>query len=254
MLTAGCAPAAVEYYAPDIALPTELAVDRSAQQELVWFDALPERSALSTAEQERTAAWIFAYLFQKSGSSQFSSSINDTPAMLFLSLSDGVSKADVLRASGLTMQSAVEDLVRQIDAHLLARGKPQWAKLDFVNEVLTFDGTNLSSAQKEQPSLYGLAFQGSSGIALLPEVLVAEALFDSDQKFQLPNLMNYLEEKDQPLNYLYTLDPADSVLVYRFSTHGYFYEDGRIIPLYPGAPHGHFSRTRRPIILGYQRR
>ena len=235
LLTAGCAPAAIEYYAPEIALPSEWAADQSAQQEMVWFDNLPQRSALSAAEQERIADWIFAYLFQTPGQSQLPLSIeNDAPVMLFLSLSDGSTKADVLRASGLSLQSAVEALVSQIDDYLLISGKPLWAKLDLVNEVFTYGSFDLSSPQKDEASLFGLAFESSSGIALLPEVLVAEAIIDSEQKFQPSNLADYLEEQDLPLDLLNGLDPAASVLAYRFSTISFFYEDGHVIPLYRG--------------------
>jgi len=232
---AGCMPAAPVLTAPDIEIPPQLAPLTLQQPDGVWFEAMPGRTTLTYAEQERIAAWVFDSLFPAPGSSRASLPVeNAAPAMLFLSLSDGSSKADVLRASGLTIQSAVEALVSQVDVYLLSNAKPLWAKLDLVDEVIAYDGYDLSSAVMDDASLFGLAFQGSSRIALLPEVLAAETIFDRDQKFQLSNLADYLEEQSLPVDILTSLDPPDIVPVFRFSTDSFFYQDGAVIPLYRG--------------------
>ncbi len=140
----------------------------------------------------------------------------------------------MLRASGETLQTAAQELISLFNAHPLSDSGTLWAKLDFVDEVRFYDRYNLSLPADDPPSLFGLAFESASGIALLPEVLAAESIIDSDSEFRLSNLEGYLEEKGQPLDFLVKLDSSESVPAYRFSTQGFFYEDGRVIPLYRG--------------------
>ena len=100
LLLISCAPAI-----PGQAEPEITATEQIQGQGPLWFDALPARSPLTSAELEETAAWIFGRIFQTSASPSAPFPVeNSQPALLFLSLSDGASKADVLRASGETLQ------------------------------------------------------------------------------------------------------------------------------------------------------
>ena len=235
LLLVSCAPAAQILTAPDIERPPQKGAERSLQQDLVWFDALPARSPLTSAEQEEAAAWIFDQIFPTpvSASAPFPVE-NSQPAVLFLSLSDGASKADVLRASGSSLQAAALALVSLFNTRPVSDTETLWAKLDFVDEVHVFNRYDLSAPAYDPASLFGLAFESASAIALLPEVLSVETIIDSDNEFRLSNLSDYLEEKNQPLDFLEKLGDSESVPAFRFSTRGFFYENGLILPLYRG--------------------
>lgn len=230
LLLISCAPAAPGQASPEIETARQ-----SQGLTPLWFDALPASIPLTSAEQGEAAAWIFNQIFQTPASPSAPFPVETSqPAMLFLSLSDGSSKADVLRASGSTLQAATRALVSLFNAHPLSDSETLWAKLDFVYEVRFFDRYSLSLPAEDPASLFGLAFESASGIALLPEVLAAETIIDSDNEFRLSNLTDYLEEKDQPLDYLNKFGSSENAPAYRFSTRGFFYEDGRVIPLYRG--------------------
>lgn len=200
-----------------------------------WFDVLSDVEPLSGEQESQVASEVFKNIFQETPAAPNALTFADNqPRMLFLSLSDGTSKAKVLFQSGLNLQDTIDGLLRQAD-DLTANGfAPVWVKLDFVTDVSMDKSYDLTSAGSLPRSLNGLAFEAESGIALLPEVLVAETIIDSQQVFRAANLAHYLDEAGQPSEFAQALESAASALVYRFSTSAYFYEDGQIIPLYRG--------------------
>ena len=235
LLLFSCAPASQIQSAPNTEQIIHQIQKQSQDQARVWFDALPEKSALTSKEEGKIAAWIFTYINKHPVSSNVTIPfINNQPSMVFLSLSDGSTKALVLNASGLTLQSAIDMLLDQIDDYLYVGWKAEWAKIDFVKDVFTYDGYALTAPETQEASLFGLAFESSSGIALLPEVLVAETIINGDREFRLSNLLDYWVEKAQPVDFLERLESVKTVLAYRFSTSGYFYENGNVLPLYRG--------------------
>jgi hypothetical protein len=201
----------------------------------VWFDELASVDRLSREQELETAEKIFEALFTPESDDLAVFSFSDNqPRMLFLTLSDGLTKARVLNQTGGSLRDAAEGLLAQADA-LTSKGfESIWVKLDFVTGVAVNPALSLIEPLTYERSLFGLAFENASGIALLPEILVAETIVDSDRVFQPDALVGYLEQNDMPTHYANGLSSLNSIPAVHFSTSSYFYENGELLTLYRG--------------------
>lgn len=216
------------FHPPSPALP-------SSSANLVWLDDLKGIEQLSSEKEREVAEFVFKTLFPKYPNDPPALSFEDQqPRMLFLSLSDGQSKAKVIFQTGTTLQEVLDGLLDQARALTAGGFSVRLAKLDILAGVFPEPTLDLSSPSELERSLYGLAFNENSGIALLPEVLVAETILDSSQEFRLQNLQNYFTESGQPADFAQNLSSFEQTLAYRFSSSAYFYENGQIIQLYRG--------------------
>ncbi len=201
----------------------------------VWFDDLAGVEHLSREQELETAEKIFEALFTPESDDLAVFSFSDNqPRMLFLTLSDGLTKARVLNQTGESLRDAAEGLLDQADALTSQGFESIWAKLDFVTGVAVNPALSLIEPLAYERSLFGLAFEKVSGIALLPEVLVSETIVDSDRMFQPDALVGYLEQNDMPTHYANGLSSLKSIPAVHFSTSSYFYENGELLTLYRG--------------------
>jgi hypothetical protein len=201
----------------------------------VWFDELAGVDRLSREQELETAEKIFKALFTPESDDLAVFSFSDNqPRMLFLTLSDGLTKARVLNQTGGSLRDAAEGLLDQADALTSQGFESIWAKLDFVTGVAVNPALSLIEPLAYERSLFGLAFEKVSGIALLPEVLVSETIVDSDRMFQPDALVGYLEQNDMPTHYANGLSSLKSIPAVHFSTSSYFYENGELLTLYRG--------------------
>lgn len=200
----------------------------------VWFDDLLGIPRLTRAEELQAAEFIFSSIIDRSNVMDETSLDDNHPRILFLSLSDGSSKAKVIFQGGTTLKEAADGLILQARALTETGYAPIWLKLDFVNDSVLFEDIDPSQPSNLDASLYGLAFEASSGIALLPEELLANAIIDSEQQLQPSNLLRYFEESGRIAAYAKGLDAMPSADVFRFAATSYFYEDGQPLLLYRG--------------------
>jgi hypothetical protein len=201
----------------------------------VWFDKLVGVERLSREQELEVAGKIFEALYNPgSGDLARFTFSDDQPRMLLLSLSDGVAKARVLHQTGESLRVSAEGLLSQVD-ELAEQGlTPVWAKLDFVTSVVENPALVLADPFTYERSLFGLAFEETSGIALLPEVLVAETIIDSSTQFRADALSGYLEQTGLPTSYANGLASLQSIPAFHFTTSSYFYENGGLLTLYRG--------------------
>jgi hypothetical protein len=214
---------------------TPLASPAPAVNDGVWFDDLEGSERLSREQELEAAGKIFEALFDpdQGDLSEFTFS-DDQPRMLFLSLSDGLDKAQVLHQAGDSLRAAAEGLLAQTDGLAEQGFTPVWAKLDFVTEAAFDPAFAPADPFPYERSLFGLAFEETSAIALLPEVLAAETIVDSDRNFLPDALAGYLEQAGLPTSYANGLASLQSIPAFHFSTSSYFYENNGLLTLYRG--------------------
>lgn len=204
-------------------------------ENIVWFDDLANVERLSREQELEAAGKIFMAIEHPGSGDLDGFSFSDhSPRMLILSLSNGEAKARVIYQSGDSLHDAAEGLLNQADALAQQGFKHVWAKLDFITGVDENPALMLSEPLPYERSLFGLAFDEISAIVLLPEVLVAETIVNSDGQFLPDALGRYLSHAGLSTNYANGLDALQSIPAYHFSTSSYFWENDQALTLYRG--------------------
>ncbi|MEM7356872.1 MAG: hypothetical protein AAF657_39020, partial [Acidobacteriota bacterium] len=171
-----------------------------------------------------------------------SSKADRTPRMLFASLSDGTGPAQVLLGAGNGATAAIRQILDQVGEVPATT----WIKVDVVRDIV-----RRAEVDPEQPldlprSLYGLAFDGTLGLAFLPEELVAYTLVNSDHELQPPNIARQRRAFDAMERLVQGLG-REAIDLFRFSTSSYFAEGDELLPLYRG--HRRFDQLSPELLL-----
>ena len=169
--------------------------------------------------------------------------------LVFLSVSDGSARADVVHGSGADIAEAFADA--QQKAWTLIQKKRQrfrWLKADVVTEYAPADAKTLAYMIKEpgwnEFFRFGLSFDRSFRTALLEEELNGAKILDyASGSISLADLNRYLKKAGRPAL------PKLPEFFLLFQTAGFFYDTdsapatGCVIPLIPDG----LSRGRREI-------
>ena len=222
------------HYRPLVFLAAALALSAAAPvrgAEPPWFDQLIEVEPLAPAAEEAWVRYLAEALRDPStrGSPVPSASVDQAPRMLFASLSDGDSRARLLRGAGRGMAQATRRILDQA----AGTGPAPWIKIDVVRDVVHEPAVDPDRPLNLPRSLYGLAFDGTIGLAFLPEELVAHTLVNSDHELRLRNIGKQ-PRAFAPLERLVDAFRQPRVALYRFSTSGYFADGDDLWPLYRG--------------------
>lgn len=151
------------------------------------------------------------------------------PCLLFLSASNGQNPALTIIGRGNDLVAALTEATKTLQ---LLGGNTGWIwfKLDLVQQV---DRVEDPDSLTEWPrSLYGLAAGENSGVAVLPEELVAYRLIDSDLRLRTERISAFLNRFPHRSRFV-TLE-MDPDWQFRFSTLSYFHAGEQSFALYRG--------------------
>ncbi len=210
----------------------------ATESDEVWFDQLLYAPQVTDEEAENLAQFAAQTLFNPG------SEVPDTPEslkedtvprILFISLSDGASSSQVVEGSGQGFVEAVEEALERAREWLEEAGRrPRWLKLDVVKDVSLITAVDPESPLGLARSVYGLAFDRSSGLAWLPEELVAYTLMNSNQELRFRNMEKVLVRRSAPLDHLEGLSDSRQLSLFRFNTASYFSDGKEPVQLYRG--------------------
>lgn len=224
----------------DSANDTDHAADRASPipgSSEIWFDDLHQPLSLSAADNEALMQFVTASLTASTSVDTLLPAVlaNDRePRLVFISVSDSNTSARVAHGAGMGIVAAIDAAL----AHLRAQPQPALPvhsiKLDIVQEVQSQGVTDIARPLPDERSLAGLAFERGSNIALLPELLVAATLVDSDQVLRPTNIVSYLEARPKQEHAFLQIIEHESFNVYRFTTTSLFTDGSEVVPLYRG--------------------
>ena len=220
---------------PDGALLEPLAP--AIESDEVWFDQL--LSAPQVTDQEATdLAYFAAEAIFNPGNRVKAIPTNlrrdAVPRIVFISLSNGTSTSRVVLGSGRGFVETLEEALQGAEQWIENGDPPRWLKLDVVKDVSLFTDVNPEWPLKLARSLYGLAFDRSSGLAWLPEELVAYTLMNSNQELRFRNIEKYLVKRSAPRGRPQRFSDFGPLTVYRFETASYFSDGKEPVRLYRG--------------------
>jgi len=155
------------------------------------------------------------------------------PRVVFISVSDGERPAGVAMGAGRGVVAALEQAAEKAQTVRAAFAEPAWLKLDIVQQVWTVATDDLRGYDR---SLYGLAFDGSLRVALLPEQLMAYTIADADNRVQAAQMARYLQSCGADVAALDRMLATRDFTSYRFTTTSLFSDGNVVVPLYRGHP------------------
>jgi len=166
--------------------------------------------------------------------------------IIFLSLGDGRTAARVVMGAGRGLQQATERAIAEA-RKLTGQGlKARWLKLDIAGKVTTVDDLDPTTGRQFDRSLHGLAFDRQSGLAFLPEQLVAYNLVDGRGRLWAGNITALLRQDDKRRRAFLAVYRRERLSGYLFTTQGFFSDGKREIALY----RGHARAADSPALSG----
>lgn len=217
------------------------ALAASAQSGAVWFDSLPREGA-PLREQDLADLTRFVADELKQPRAKVPQSLEGDLArrIVFVSSSDGRSAANVATGTGRGVTAAAREACGKLKA---AKAPADWVKIDLVRDVTPLEQRPGGGLDLE-PSLEGLAFSADSGLALLPEELLARGLLVRGGAVRRPVLIDYVAQRQ-------SIDPRvralSAVPAFRFTTQSSFVAGGQVVPIYRG--HRVVKRVDGPGLL-----
>jgi hypothetical protein len=142
-----------------------------------WFEDLLTGDMLPPALGSESAALASSALFGSPGKQKFFSFVaqkDSRPRVVFLSISDGKTRAIVATGRGMGISQAMQAAITGARPILAKMKEPRWGKLDIVEKVRSANAARDPLA----PGLEGLAFGRQSHVAFLPGQLMAMHAID----------------------------------------------------------------------------
>jgi len=209
------------------------ATDRLTSQ--IWFDDLQDSLILTEADRAAIAQFVFSSLLLPA-TTTFPESLrqDESPRIAFLSVSDGRSPAFVVWGSDRGLEKTLLGAIAQLSSRLPAEYRPQWLKVDLVQESIASVRLNSPTPLRLERSLHGLAFGRNSQIAFLPEELVAANLVDKEQVLQSDNIVAYLEADRDLAQAFQEIRANRQLQLYRFTCTSFFADGSEVVQLYRG--------------------
>ena len=218
----------------------------------VWFEDIQNSHAITASDGEALAQFVTAAILRrevvKDSLPEYLRE-DKRPRLIFLSVSDGNTPAHVFPGSGIGIANAIKQAISETHTLLATGYQPEWLKIDIVQDVIAPDNFHFDHPLKLERSLYGMAFDRRSGIAFLPEELVAYTLVNKEQNIRSDNITEHLERcpaLPRHKEYLRLLN-SEHISIFRFTTNSFFCDGEDIVRLYRG--HRLFARLSRETLL-----
>ena len=195
----------------------------------VWFDDFQPPFLPVASEEREIVSALASVIFYGENQETFLETLRDDrqPRIVFLSLSDSQTTARVFLGTGMGISRAISHVLYKVDRLLETGYQPQWLKLDIVRDAIALDGISWEQPLKLDRSLYGLAFDRESGIAFIPEELVAYTLVNEKQYIRPKNLSKYIGKEPDFLDFI-------NFKMYRFTLSSWFNDGNSTVRLYRG--------------------
>jgi len=202
----------------------------------IWFDTIEENDLITASEAEAFTRYVTTAIFEPEKKTNRLPQIlcrDTSPRIVFISINDGKSAANVLIGSGKGIGEAIKQALLKVNRLIEIGFQPKWIKFDIVRRVF------LEPPPDDNPSqfvgsLYGLAFNRGTGFAFLPDELVAYLLIDDQQELKLNYIKAYMEKRLFPRTPVQKIEPINRTELYRFSTISFFSDGQKLIAMYRG--------------------
>ena len=207
----------------------------SGRESSIWFDDISYKYILSQEDKQVLGEYIESRIRDKDLPTLSEKlSTDNLPRIVFISVSDGKSRAKVLMGRGDGILEALNRSISKVKEIIKSGYKAQQIKVDIVSETIPEDSRILKKQLLWERSLFGIDFSRETGVALLPEEVVASTIIDSKQKLRKKKLYNYIGIQSDKKELLKEFFKGEKSGLYRFSLISFLLKNGKVSPLYRG--------------------
>ncbi len=219
-----------------------------------WFTDFGKGDVLSEPNKKALVNYVTTSLFDGAASLQTLPSAilqDDSPRMVFISLSDGNTAARVVTGQGENVMQAVEQALARMRSMMVPDYRPKWLKFDIVEQIEIIPNVVAGKPLPMERSLRGIGFDRSSGIALLPEEVLANRLVSNRGGLRPDRINRYLKQQQPFLNRQINFNKPTPLSINSFTSSSFFSDNKQVIPLYRG--HRLFDRQSPATLLASAR-
>jgi hypothetical protein len=203
----------------------------------IWFEDLGARATFDPAVQGAMASYVAAALDGRVPPDEAARALAEagpSPRIVFLSLGDARGPARVFRGAGEGLRAALDSALVRARSTGEDTGRT-WRKVDVVADVESFADVGLRSRLRLDRGIDGVAFERASGIAFLPDEVLAWGLAGNSGALEPERIAAYLSLSGPDLGSAFTrLAASPRVTTYRFTTTSLFIDGEQAIPLFRG--------------------
>lgn len=205
-----------------------------------WFNNVKSPTIPTQSELKK----ILEYLYHSFGSKNksvfpnISQKHDQTPQLVFISVSDGEKPAFVELGKGNGFKNSFKQAFLKLKNTLPTGFRPQWVRIDIVNKVYSHNNYNFNKPLRLNYGIDGIAFDEEYQTAFLPSEIPAYGLYNSKQKIRPDRIIKFSksfppEKREQFLN-------LKNHTLYYFNTISFFFDGNKAVNLYRG--HSLFDR------------
>ncbi len=216
----------------------------------IWFDEIRDLLVISTSDgNELVKSVAEAVIDDKEKLKNMPEALkgDNKPRIVFISVSDGKSPAQVFLGTGIGLESAINQAIYNIKRSEPSGYNPSWIKIDFVVNVYHPQKVDLDTSFNINRSLEGIAFDREIGVAFLPEELVSNTLVNEGSYLRADNINQYLDQQKNKSSLINLLEQKDPIKIHRFTTESYFVGGETPYRLYRG--HRMFDQISPEILV-----
>ena len=196
----------------------------------IWFDDWEDRPALAASDEHRIVKRTGAAVLHDRPLNDIDTR-DRHPRIVFVSVSDGLTKARIIMGTGMGIDRAVADALSVIEDLKQGGYVPVWLAIDIVDDVETVVIQRWNTRSVIAGGLSGVAFPKETGIALLPSELVAARLITGRGALRSDKIGAYTARTERSLDRLFHENPPP---LHVFTTRSWFTDGTEVVPLYRG--------------------
>ncbi len=212
--------------------------DAQSDQSKIWFNSIPSPLLLNDNDKNVLMQETYNALHERRtlNLSKLTNTVTtDTSSrIVFISISNGFSKAQVSMGTGLGLIKAIDQAMNKLPYLYKEYFQPIWIKLDIVTESTIHNQFDLNKPLTFERSLCGIAFPQYSDIAFLPEQLTTYTLATSSNILHKRNISRYISSNPYLTNRFDKIKDLDQLTLYAFKSESLFFDGKTITPLYRG--------------------
>lgn len=207
-------------------------------QPKIWFDSTFAPLSLDEPDKIALMQAIYTALHERrplSSNGLTKNILSDSsPRIVFLSISNGLVKAQVALGSGLGYSNAINQAMNKLALLFKEHFKPIWIKLDIVTKSTTHEQFDITKPLVFERSLSGIAFSKNTDIAFLPEQLTTYTIANKNNILKKRNINRYISENPLLHNQFEAIKKLEKTIIYVFQSDSLFFDGNIITPLYRG--------------------
>jgi hypothetical protein len=204
------------------------------QKNTVWFDNIDEREISKTDFETFKKILSSSVKANKFNPNGLSLEDNNTPRIIFISIAEFPVTATVFHGQGLGILDAFENAFKKLQQRFDCSNKEYIIKIDIVSSVKPKKQYRQNSQYIFTLGVHGVAFAKEYDLAILPEQIAYNHLWNDKFEVLSNRIENYLEKNPPESHKFADVWRNREFDAYIFKTSSFLLENDNLTPLFRG--------------------